>query len=158
MDTSISNTAGSSEIVRPVDWMAALKSGLIVGCIFLIVTRGIPWASSGLISPTVMGRELKSPDVVNNGFNLGIAVLHMLVSVLYACIIIPVAHRLRPIPSMLCAGAIGLILYFINYLIFMQLVGQIPGQREMSAIVSHVGFAMVTAGIYKGFVRRRVEA
>src|ERR1041385_6903399 len=66
---------------RPVQWATGLKAAVAIGIIFWLITRGIPWATSGLVSPTVMGREIKSPEAIDFGAAGLASALHLLCAV-----------------------------------------------------------------------------
>lgn len=142
--------------LRPVRWGRAVSAGLIVGAVFLLLSRGIPWASSGMVSFTVMGRELKSPGMLDQGLDFTVGALHMVCSIVYALIIIPIIHRFRPPLAMLTGTALGFLLYLISREVFTRLLDPGIAQHELNPFITHLAFGAVVAGFYKGQTRRRV--
>jgi hypothetical protein len=142
--------------LRPVHWGRAVSAGLVIGAVFLLFSRGIPWASSGMVSFTVMGRELKSPGLVDGGLDFTVGVLHMLCSVIYALIIIPIIHRFRPPTAILMGTAIGFLLYLASMVVFTRMLDLGIPQHELNPFITHLAFGAVVAGFYKGQTRRRV--
>jgi hypothetical protein len=142
---------------QPVRWKAAWWAGLIAAGLFFMVSRGIPW-SSGVPTPTVVGRELQSPEIVSSSASLAAAALHVFVSILYALAMAPLIHRMRTMPAVLTGALIGCVLYLINHLIFTEFLTPAPGQRESVAFLTHIAFGMVAAAVYKGLSQRRAVA
>jgi hypothetical protein len=142
--------------LRPVRWGRAVSAGLIVGAVFLLLSRGIPWASSGMVSFTLMGRELKSPGVVDGGLDFTVGAIHMLCSVIYALIIIPIIHRFRPPTAILMGMAVGFLLYLASMAVFTRMLDLGIPQHELNPFITHLAFGAVVAGFYKGQTRRRV--
>jgi len=137
----------------PIRWAMIATVALIAGAFFLLVARGIPWASSGLVSPTLMGREIKPPESVDWLLSFGVSLIHMVVALLYGFIIGPIVHWLRGVPAIFIGGLIGLLLYLLNYAFF-NFAFTLPDQRELPALVTHLAFGMIMAGGYKGVARR----
>jgi hypothetical protein len=142
---------------RPVQWITGLKAAVAIGLIFWLVTRGIPWAPSGLVSPTVMGREIKPPGTIDLG-GAGLATaLHLLCAVVYGLIMMPLIHRFRYSNAWLVGAAMGVLLYVINLAAFALVAGGAPYSRELPVFITHLAFGIVFTGAYKGLVKRRVD-
>jgi hypothetical protein len=143
---------------RRVRWASAGLAGFVVGIIFLVFVRGLPWFSSGVISPGVMGRQMPntSPDD-GVGLALGAALLHVIVSIAYTLVLAPLIHRLNLKPAIACGAAVGFGLYLLNYLIFTRIYPQYAGQQEIGPIFTHVIFGMAAAAAYKGLAKRGLE-
>src|SRR5436190_18762506 len=139
---------------RPVQWLTGLKAAAVIGLVFWLVTRGIPWASSGLVSPTVMGREIRPPGSVDLG-SAGLATaLHFLCAIIYGVIMLPLIHRFQYSNAWLIGAAMGVLLYVINLAAFALIGGGAPYSRELPAFITHLAFGMIFAGTYKGLVKR----
>ena len=136
---------------QPFNWRYAIYAGFLAAAVFLFVSRGIPY-SSGLMSPTVVGREVHPPVILDGGSSMTALILHMLASIIYALLVAPLVTRMRPFWAVLTGGALGVVLYGINYVLFSMLFADVPGQRESIALVTHVAFGMVAAAAYKGMV------
>lgn len=142
---------------RPVQWATGLKAAVAIGIIFWLVTRGIPWATSGLVSPTVMGREIKSPEAINFGAASLASALHLLSAVIYGFIMMPVIHRFPYSNAWLIGAALGILLYLINLAAFTLFAGGAPYSRELPVFITHLAFGIIFTGAYKGLVKRRVD-
>lgn len=143
---------------RPVQWWTGLKVALAVGAIFWLVTRGIPWAPSGLVSPTVMGRELKHPGSLDVNLAATATLLHFVSAVVYAAIMLPLIHRFRYGGAALVGTSVGCVLYLLNLAIFTVAGGGAPYSRELPVFITHLAFGMIFTGAYKGLVKRRIFA
>ncbi|MDX1951579.1 MAG: hypothetical protein SFY81_05310 [Verrucomicrobiota bacterium] len=143
---------------KPVRWASAVKAGALVGSIFVLVARGIPWASSGLISPTMMGFELKHPGAVDAGATFITIVLHMATAILYAVLMAPVINRFRYWYAVPLGGVIGFLLYLLNSFLLSEIFTNAARySRELPAAITHVAFGLAAAAAYKGFARSRNE-
>jgi hypothetical protein len=144
-------------VERPVQWLTGMKAALAIGAIFWLVTRGIPWATSGLVSPTVMGREIKPPGALDFNAAILATVLHFLSALIYGAIIMPLIHRFRYSSAWLVGAAMGVILYVINLAVFSMFAGGAPYSRELPVFITHLAFGIIFTGAYKGLVKRRVD-
>jgi hypothetical protein len=144
-------------VERPVQWWTGIKAALAIGAIFWLVARGIPWAPSGLVSPTVMGREIKNPGALD--FNVaGLAsILTFVCAVVYGCIMMPLIHRFTYSNAWLVGAALGIICYILNLAAFALFGDGAPFSRELPVFVTHVAFGIIFTGAYKGLVKRRVD-
>jgi hypothetical protein len=146
-----------SPVDRPVQWTTGLKAALAIGAIFWLAARGIPWATSGLVSPTVMGREIKPPGALDFNAAVLATALHFVCALVYGAIMMPLIHRFRYGSAWLIGAAMGVILYVINLAIFAMVAGGAPYSREFPVFVTHLAFGIVFTGVYKGLVKRRVD-
>jgi hypothetical protein len=138
---------------RRIRWKAACLTGLVVGVIFLVAVRGLPWFSSGIIAPGVMGRELPKASPDNSGaLAIATAFLHVGVSIIYALILAPLIDRFTVKGAIACGAVVGLGLYLVNYFIFTRIYPEYTGQQELAPIFTHIIFGMAAAGAYKGLV------
>jgi hypothetical protein len=141
---------------RPVQWLTGVKAALVIGAIFWLVARGIPWAPSGLVSPTVMGREIKPPGTLDLNASVLASVLHFVCAVIYGLIMMPIIHRFTYSNAWLIGAAMGIVLYVLNLAAF-SLFGGAPYSRELPVFVTHLAFGIIFTGAYKGLVKRRVD-
>ena len=147
---------GVRPLERPVQWATGIKAALGIAAIFWLVTRGIPWAPSGLVSPTVMGREIKYPGEINLSIAALATSLHFLSSLVYAGIMLPFIHRFRYGNAWLIGAGMGVIFYLISLLAFAAFGNNAPYSRELPVLITHLAFGVVFTGAYKGLVKRRV--
>jgi hypothetical protein len=156
MQTATEVIEPSRPAERPVQWGTGIKAALAIAGIFWLVTRGIPWAPSGLVSPTVMGREIKNPGELNASL-AGIAIaLHFLSAIIYASIMMPLIHHFRYSNAWLVGAAMGVILYFVSLAAFAMFGNAAPYSRELPVLITHLAFGIVFTGAYKGLVKRRL--
>jgi len=137
----------------PLNWPAALKSGLIAGFVLLVLPQGIPWAALDFFSGAVMGRQIDAHVFAGRA---GFILLHFAVAIAYALVI---AFLIRPLHSwraILAGGIIGLALYFINLGVTLLLEPTIIGP-EFRVGLSHVVFGLIAAAAYAGLRRRADE-
>jgi len=144
-------------IERPVQWATGIKAALTIGAIFWLVTRGIPWAPSGLVSPTVMGREIKPPGAIDLNTSVLATCLHFICAALYGTLMVPLIHKFTYSNAWLVGAALGIILYMLNLAIFSLFGDGAPYSREFPVLVTHLAFGIIFTGAYKGLVKRRVD-
>lgn len=142
---------------RPVQWATGIKAALGVAAILWLVTRGIPWAPSGLVSPTAMGRELKNPAEINAGLAGMATVLHFILAMVYASVMMPLIHRFSYANAWLVGATMGIGLYLLNLAAFALVAGGAPYSRELPTFITHLAFGIIFTGAYKGLVKRRVD-
>jgi hypothetical protein len=142
-----------------VRWTSAALAGLITGAVVWLLSHGVPWFTSGLVSPTLMGRDLKRPGVIDPTTSLTTVLAQILVSVCYACIIAPLITRFRGMWAVGIGALAGLVLYAINFAIFHLLTGaDWNAGREITVMVTHFVYGAIVAGLYKGLARPKVAA
>jgi hypothetical protein len=127
---------------------AALYAGLLVGALFLCVSRGsIPWASFGW--PThVMGRPYPAGGGAEAFLVRG--VLQFALSIGYTFAVAVVVYRFKAFTAAFVGAAVGLVLYGLNYLVF-HFALHVSESSEPLAIATHVVFSLIAATAYKGF-------
>jgi hypothetical protein len=132
----------------------AVAAGLIAGVILLIVPHASPWEGLTSFTPAIMGR------VVPATWGLGVfltVVLHLALALIYGLVVSLVIMNIHQMAAVLTGGVVGLVLYFVN---LGAVTLWLPAMRgnEVSVIVTHVVCGLITAGAYRGLLRRRVEA
>ena len=133
---------------------SALWAGLSAGLIFVFLSRGIPWSSSGF-GTSAMGRELPIREVPTVFF-INTAV-HFALSIIYAFVIGRLVYRFDIMPAVAVGAIIGLFLYGLNYLVFV-LGLHLQGPGEFPVAATHFFFGLVVAGAYKAFSVPRTRA
>jgi hypothetical protein len=131
----------------------ALGAGFIAGAVLLIVPHGSPWASLTFFSPVIMGRSVPGPAEMS----LLLAwALHLAVSIVYGLIISRVVATLRWRRAFVTGGLAGLVLYAVNFGAVSALWPWLRG-AEFSVVVTHIVFGLITAGAYRGLLKRKRE-
>lgn len=151
-----STTSGTRE--TRVTWKAAIWAGVIAGAVFLILEMvmvplflgGSPWAPPRMIAATAMGQGVLPPPAT---FNLGIfvvaAVVHFVLSILYAIIIAFIIFRMTIGPALLVGAAFGLVLYLVNFFILTGIFPWFANARNWVSVFAHVVFGLAAAWSYK---------
>lgn len=140
------------------DWRAALIAGVIGCAVVWLLSHGIPWFTSGMVSPSMMGRDLKPPGLVDASMTLVTLVAQLGVSIAYALAIAPLVSRFRGMWAIALGGIIGIGLYLLNLAAFRLVFTDQWTGSELPVIVTHVVFSMVVAGAYKGLAARKLPA
>jgi hypothetical protein len=131
----------------------ALSAGFVAGVVLLIVPRGSPWSSLTFFSPAIMGRTI--PGTIEMPLLL-VWALHLAVSILYGLIISRMVATLRRRRAFV-TGALGcLVLYALNLAIVSAVWPSLRG-AEFSVVVTHIVFGLITAGAYRGLLKRKRE-
>ena len=126
---------------------AALFSGLVAGAVFLILSRGFPWISSG-VPEAAMGRPLVE-NVPQGGFLL-ISLVQMGLALAYSFVVGLFVYRFDPLAAVMMGAVAGTILYFANFLVFRVML-QVGEEGEISVLMIHIIFCMLAASLYKAF-------
>jgi hypothetical protein len=158
MEAMESTEATTRPAERPVQWWTGIKAALALAVLFWLVSRGIPWASSGAVSPTVLGREIKYPGSLDSNLSMTAILLHFVSCVVYASVMMPLIHRFRYGSAALIGAGMGILLYLLNLAIFTIIGGGAPYSREFPVLVTHLAFGLIFTGVYKGLVKRRITA
>lgn len=137
------------------DGRAVVVGGLIAGAVMWLLSHGMPWFASGMISPTLMGRSLKAPGVVDTARSALTSIAELGVAVVYTFLLALIVTRLRGMWAVAAGGIIGFGLYLINYVVFRLLFATDWTGSEAPVVVTHVAFGMVASGVYKGLAARR---
>jgi hypothetical protein len=149
------------EIINPqarMDWGAAVLAGVIAGAIDWLLSHGMPWFTSGLIAPNLMGRDLHGLGAFD-GYSDAMTILaQFVIGIGYGLIVAPLVTHLRGLWAIATGGLLGLGLYGLNFCVFHFLVGVHWSAAELSVIVAHVVFGLVVAGLYKGLAARKFLA
>jgi hypothetical protein len=138
-----------------LEWGAAVLAGLIAGVIAWLLSHGIPWFTSGLVSPTLMGRDLKPPGLIDPYRSVITVLAQLVVAIGYSLVIAPLVTRFRGVWAIGAGGLIGLALYGCNFCVFHFLLRVDWSNGELAVVVTHVVFGMLAAGAYKGLAARR---
>jgi hypothetical protein len=128
----------------------ALGAGFIAGAVLMIVPHGSPWSSLTFFSPVIMGRAIPGPVEMPL---LLVWVLHLVVSIAYGLIISRIVATLRWRRAFLTGALAGLVLYAVNFGVVSAVWPWLRG-AEFSVVVTHIVFGLITAGAYRGLLKR----
>ena len=129
-----------------IRWRKVFFSAAIVGAIFLLIPRGLPWMSSG-VSYTVMGRSF-APSWEFEMTQFLVWGIHMILALLYGAVLAPLIFRFSLLPALGVAALAGVGLYALNFLVFSYAIGN-PQPDELAPLVTHLLFAVIFAANYK---------
>lgn len=150
-----------AEIINPearLDWGAAVLAGLATAAIAWLLSHGIPWFTSGMVSPTLMGRDLKPPGELDAYRSTMTILAQAVTGVVYALIIALGVTRFRGLWAVGLGTLIGVGLYLVNLAVFKMAKGVDWSGSEWQVVVTHIVFGAVAAGAYKGLAARRSTA
>jgi len=141
-----------------VDWRAAIWAGLISGAIFMVINMaltnsyvGSPWVVVRLIASIAMGEGVLPPPATFDTKIFVVAfIVHIVLSVGFACLIAYVLHRWGLIVGILGGAVLGLALYAINFYTVTALFPWFFPMRSWIMAVSHAIFGACAGGIYEG--------
>ncbi len=130
-----------------VRWLKALYVSLVIGAIFLVLPRAVPWFSSG-VPETAMGRSLGTIQDSQIQPFLITAALHMLLAVCYGFILAMLVFRFEIQKAVLLGAVIGLALYGVNFLLFRVVIG-VSSVHEAPVLLTHLFFSLLFSASYK---------
>jgi hypothetical protein len=140
-----------------VDWRAAIIAGVASGLVLLVlemlltwITVGSPWVFPRLIAAIVLGRGvLPPPATFSPGLLLVTLVIHLPLSIAYACLIAFVLHRWGLLVGIVGGAALGLALYLINFGTVFSIYPWFAPMKGWIALWAHVAFGAVAGGVYE---------
>jgi hypothetical protein len=143
---------------RRANWSAAILAGVLAGVAWfgwrILASWWVgqpPWATERLIASLALGQDnLRLPPSFDPPTFAIAAVIHLGLSILYACTVAPLLSRLRMGPSLATGVVFGALLYVVNLYGFAPAL--FPGMIEMRdwiTLVSHLLFGLVLAYVYK---------
>ena len=139
------------EVAPPtrIQWSRAVAAGFIAGAILILVPRGSPWEGLAFSEPVIMGRHFP-------GMAVGLVwLIHLAVAIVYSLVIcrLIAPYRIRRALVMAALGGLGL--YILN-LAVVSFVWQAAPHNEVPVIFTHIVFALIAGGAYRGLLRRTV--
>jgi hypothetical protein len=82
---------------------------------------------------------------------------HLLLSVVYGVIISGVVARMTYSRAFIAGAVMGLVLYGVNLATVSMLWPEMRG-GELTVVFTHIAFGLISAGAYRGLLRRQVAA
>lgn len=145
-----------------MDWRAAVLAGLLAGVVAMllwiimlaVVTGGSIWTPFHHTAAVLLGEGVLTPSqsldprIVITG-----AVVHLVLSVIYAVILAFIIHRWGLVVGIIGGTFFGLAIYLINYYTFSILYPWFYPLRSWIALVWHLVFGAVAGGLYEAFER-----
>ncbi|WP_019141861.1 hypothetical protein [Noviherbaspirillum massiliense] len=147
-------------VARSPDWTAAAVSGFVAGAVLMVLEMlwstnlmgATPWTMSHMIAAIVTG-----PDALqSHAFSVSIValslVIHYVLGIVFgmilAAIIAPFHLDSSPAMVLLVGAAYGLVLYLVNFYGMARIFTWFADVRGWPALIAHLIFGMVAAGMY----------
>lgn len=150
-----------------MDWGAAGWAGLAAGAAFVLLQTfsGLVFGEGGSteavrrLASVALGEGVMSPDAPFPALvYFAAAIVHIPLSLIYARILAAMIHRLDMAPALVVGALFGAALYFVNYYAVSDFFPWFVSARGPAALISHLAFGLLAAGIYKSLTRRQPAA
>ena len=149
-----------------LDWSASGWAGLAAGAAFILIQTfagalfggGGPGDAVRRIASVALGASVvPAGEPFTAIMFLAAAAVHIPLSLIYARVLGAIIDGLRPGLAVGAGALFGLVLYFANYYVFSGMFPWFVSARGPAALVSHLAFGMLAAGIYARLARRPGE-
>ena len=148
-----------------VDWSAALWAGVMSGIVFLGILMGLtawylgsPWVIPRLLASILLGKSVLPPPATFEPGVFALAlVIHILLSMLFACLIAFVLHRWGLLVGIVGGAMFGLALYAVNFYTLSYFVPWFFPLRSWIMLAGHVVFGAVAGGLYEALEVEKFE-
>ncbi|MDZ7266473.1 MAG: hypothetical protein ONB48_03630 [candidate division KSB1 bacterium] len=160
-------SATKTKMRQLVDWRAAWRAGLLSGLLCLAVNMlltsvyvGSPWVVIRLVASLVLGERVLPPPATFDATVFVVAlVVHLGLSLGYACLIAYVLHRWGLLVGIAGGAVLGLALYAINFYTVSFFFPWFFPMRSWIMALSHALFGACAGGLYEAMeVERFVPA
>lgn len=142
-----------------LDWGASGWAGLAAGASFILLQTfsALVFGGGGggtealrRLASIVLGRAVLDPNLpLTAVVFLAAALVHIQLSMIYSRILAAMIHR-RSVGLALVIGTLfGAGLYVLNYYVFSSFFPWFVSARGPSALISHLAFGAIAAGLYK---------
>jgi hypothetical protein len=140
-----------------VDWRAAIIAGVVAGVILLALEMlftaravGSPWIFVRMLAAVALGPKVLAPPATFTPGIFAVALLiHLPLSIAFACVIAFVLHRWGLLVGIVGGALLGLALYWINFGTVFNLVPWFAPMKGWETMLAHVVFGAVAGGIYE---------
>lgn len=147
-----------------MDWGAAGWAGLAAGAAFVLLQTfsGLVFGEGGSseavrrLASVALGESVLSVETPFTGLIFfAAAIVHTPLSLIYARVLAAMIHKLRMATALAVGAAFGAALYFLNYYVVSDFFPWFISARGAEALVSHLVFGLLAAGVYKRLTRRQ---
>ena len=153
----MSMSPARSHLRQLVDWRAAFIAGVVAGLVLIALEMlltasvvGSPWVFPRLMAAIVLGRGvLPPPATFAPGVLLVALLIHLPLSIAYACLIAFVLHRWGLVVGIVGGAAFGFALYLINFGTVFSIFPWFAPMKGWIALWAHVVFGAVCGGTYE---------
>jgi hypothetical protein len=156
-------------VQRLPDWRAACISGLVAGCVFIVLElltarfllyQGA-WGTVKMVAAIMLGQQALSADAFTWGIVLAAGVVHFALSVVLALILALVMASFRFDSSFgmasLVGAVFGAIVYLVNFYLLTDYFDWFDQARGWESFLAHVVFGIVAADAYAHLERREPD-
>jgi hypothetical protein len=147
-----------------MDWGAAGWAGLAAGAAFVLLQTfsGLVFGGGGSteavrrLASVALGESVLSIEAPFTGLVFfAAAIVHIPLSLIYARVLAAMIHKLKMSTALAVGAAFGAALYFVNYYLVSDFFPWFISARGPEALVSHLAFGLLAAGVYKRLTRRQ---
>jgi hypothetical protein len=147
-----------------LDWEASGWAGLAGGAAFVLIQTfaGAVFGGGGRteavrrLASLALGGSVMTADVPFTALvYLAAAAVHIPLSLIYARVLAAMIDGLDMARSLAAGAAFGAGLYFVNYHVFSSVFPWFVAARGEAAVIAHLAFGLIAAGVYAGLTRRR---
>ena len=146
-------------------WRATIWAGFIAGTLatlaqvllWLVFSDDFPvilYRDARLTAAMVLGVSvLPPPATFDAGIMLTAALIHFMISVIYAALLIPFATRLKTVPALLAGVSFGAALYIVNLYGFTAIFPWFAQARGWITLIVHAVFGVTAILVYRWVYR-----
>ena len=146
-----------------VDWRAAIFAGVVGGIVLLVLemmfTRsavGSAWVFPRLLAAVVLGpKVLPPPATYDVGLLAAALLIHLPLSIAFACLIAFVLHKWGLVVGILGGAALGMCLYWINFGTVFHLIPWFATMKSPWTMWAHVVFGAICGMTYELLEKER---
>ena len=144
-----------------MDWGAAGWAGLAAGAAFILLQTfsGLVFGEGGSteavrrLASVALGESVLSEEQPFTTLTFfAAAIVHIPLSLIYARVLAAIIHKLDMARALGVGALFGAILYFVNYYAVSDFFPWFISARGPEALVSHLVFGLLAAGIYKSLI------
>ncbi len=147
-----------------MDWGAAGWAGLAAGAAFVLLQTfsGLVFGGGGSseavrrLASVALGESVMTGETPFTGLVFfAAAIVHIPLSLIYARVLAAIIHKLDMARALGVGAVFGASLYFVNYYAVSDFFPWFVSARGPEALISHLVFGLLAAGIYKRLTRRQ---
>jgi hypothetical protein len=145
-----------------LDWGASGWAGLAAGAAFILVQTfsGLVFGSGGsdeavrrLASVALGEIALSAGAPLTPLVFFAAAAVHIPLSLIYARVLAAMIHGAGPVRALAAGALFGAALYYVNYHVISEIFPWFVSAQGPAALVSHLVFGLLAAGIYERLTR-----
>jgi hypothetical protein len=142
-------------------WRATIWAGVIAGTLatlvqvllWLVFTDDFPailYRDARLTAAMVLGESVLTPPATfDAGIMLTAALIHFMLSIIYAALLVPFALRLKTVSALLTGVGFGVALYVVNLYGFTAIFPWFAQARGWITLIVHAVFGVTAITVYR---------